>query len=61
MNITPITPTNPACYGITCPQHGQCARYAAVEESSPSETIATCEEAPGVRPLFVSLVEGEPA
>lgn len=51
MTIQPITDTTPACYGVCCPMHGQCARYAAIETASTVHIIATCEDA-GERPLF---------
>lgn len=53
MTIHPITPETPACYGLMCPLHPECARYAAVE-GSPAVTIGTCEEQ-GERPLFVQI------
>lgn len=55
MTIAKITETTPACYGVTCPQHGRCARYAAVEHTPVDHTIATCCDAAGARPLFVEL------
>lgn len=56
MSIIPITASTPACYGICCPQHGQCARYDALEGSDPVlATIATCMDGAGERPLFVQL------
>lgn len=60
MNITHITNEAPACYGICCPKHGQCARYEAVETTSMDHTISTCEDAAGQRPLFID-VKQEPA
>lgn len=39
MTIQPITPTTPACYGITCPKRRECNRYAPVEEPSGHQTI----------------------
>ena len=33
-----------ACFGVACPVHGQCARYAAVNRSqADAGTIATCQ------------------
>lgn len=55
MNITPITDKAPACYGVLCPQHGQCGRYAAVEATSPDQTIATCDDGRAERPLFIPI------
>jgi len=57
--IQPITPTAAACYGVLCPVHNQCARYALVE-GSPVETIATCESH-GERPLFLMVREEQAA
>ena len=54
MTIHPITDTRPACYGVQCPQHAECARYAAVEGSSWADTIGTCDDGEGGRPLFVA-------
>jgi len=52
---TPI-PTRlpaPACFGVACPMHGRCERYAAVSGSAADErTIVSCRV--GDRfPLFV--------
>ena len=44
MTIALITPRRPACYGMGCPRHQECQRYAAVEETSPDHTMATCDE-----------------
>lgn len=55
MSIVPITASTPACYGICCPKHSQCARYEAVETTSMDATIATCQGGDGERPLFVQL------
>jgi hypothetical protein len=45
----------PACFGVLCPFHGTCARYAAVALSQADpDTLLTCAE--GERfPLFVPL------
>lgn len=60
MTIYPITLETPSCFGVMCPLHQQCARYAAAE-GSPTVTIGTCEEQ-GERPLFVQLeVEAQEA
>jgi len=55
VSIVPITSTAPACYGIACRQHGQCARYHAVEATSPDHTIPLCDDGKGGRPMFVEL------
>lgn len=56
MTITPKTETIPACYGVCCPDHGECKRYAAVESTLPGHTIGTCDDGQGGRPLFVPIV-----
>lgn len=56
MNIQPITPQTPVCFGIACSQHGKCRRYVAVDGSVPGQAIATCEVRPGEFPLFVKEV-----
>lgn len=45
-----------ACFGVVCPRHGQCARYAAVNQSAVDPlTLVTCRE--GERfPLFIAIV-----
>jgi hypothetical protein len=43
MTIHPITPTNPACFGVGCPHHLDCERYARIESDPQAERIATCE------------------
>ena len=44
-----------ACFGVTCPVHGQCARYAAVNRSqADAETMATCRHGTTF-PLFVKM------
>lgn len=52
-NIVPITDTTPACFGVCCSLHKQCARYHAVDGmADSSHAIDSCED--GVsRPLFV--------
>ena len=53
MNIAPITNKNPACFGVMCPNHGQCARYHMVDGKPAGQTvIGTCER-DGARPLFL--------
>lgn len=49
--IRAISSTVPACYGICCPHHATCQRYAAVETTSPDHTIATCSDGKGGWPL----------
>lgn len=53
MTIRPITPSSPACYGVCCERHHECARYAAVETAGPDDTVATCQDGAGARPWFV--------
>jgi hypothetical protein len=51
----PIAAPEQACFGVVCPFHSRCARYAAVSlsEANP-DTLVTCLE--GERfPLFVEL------
>ena len=44
-----------ACFGVTCPEHGECARYAAVNRSqADAGTIATCQRGT-IFPLFVKI------
>lgn len=56
MTIIPITLTEPACYGLMCPQHEHCRRYHAAE-GEPVQTVMTCEDAAGDRPMFVEARE----
>jgi hypothetical protein len=45
----------PACFGVACPLHGGCARYAAVDDSRADPcTLVTCIDGTGY-PMFVSL------
>jgi hypothetical protein len=56
MNITTITKSVPACYGVCCLEHGECTRYAAVEETTAElHFIATCDDGTGTRPLFQAI------
>ena len=50
-----VAVSGPNCYGVMCPQHGKCARYAAVDGAlGTPHTIGTCDtQSTGVRPLFV--------
>lgn len=50
-----ITETVPACYGVACPEHARCKRYAAVEGGDALHYIATCDDGGGERPLFVPI------
>lgn len=59
--IRALSPTTPACYGVSCAKHATCTRYAAVETTSPDHTIATCDDGTGDRPLFVAVVQTEQA
>lgn len=57
--IRAISDTVPACYGVGgCPHHATCVRYAAVEQSSPDHTVATCADGVGGWPLH-AVVDGE--
>lgn len=54
VNIQPITPKAPACFGLCCELHNQCARYHAIE-GMPDSSIAidSCSGmGEGPRPLF---------
>jgi hypothetical protein len=51
-----IAGAKPACYGVGCPQRGQCERYTAVERTTEPYTEGTCDVGNGVRPLFVARV-----
>ena len=47
--------TLPACFGVTCQAHGECARYAAVNRSqADAGTMATCQRGTTF-PLFVKI------
>ena len=53
--------TLPACFGVACPVHGQCARYAAVNRSqADAGTMATCQLGTTF-PLFVKIDREEVA
>ena len=44
-----------ACFGVACPVHGECARYAAVNFSQAEvRTIGTCLSS-GTYPLFIRI------
>ena len=57
MNIHPITTKAPACFGVCCPDHGKCARYAAVNGAPASlPRIGFCETGEdGARVLFLAI------
>jgi hypothetical protein len=55
MITVPIAMPEPACFGLVCPLHSRCARYAAVSLSQADpDTLVTCLEG-GSFPLFVAL------
>lgn len=51
MNIRPISERTP-CFGICCPQHQSCQRYAAVEGHDELAVLDTCDPGDGTRPQF---------
>ena len=61
MNIYPIGPAVPACYGVLCPQRKDCQRYHLVESTEVDKTISTCAGADGSRPHFVAVIAKEPS
>ncbi|MFN3303146.1 MAG: hypothetical protein ACK44A_05430 [Roseateles sp.] len=54
MNVTKITSSTP-CFGICCPQHAQCQRYAAVEGHNALHVLDTCDPGDGTRPQFRAI------
>lgn len=54
MQIRPITQATP-CFGVCCPQHSQCQRYAAVEGHSGIHVLDTCDPGDGTRPQFTEI------
>lgn len=49
----PLPHVTPACFGVACPRHERCARYAAVNQTQADpSTRATCLDR-GTFPLFV--------
>jgi hypothetical protein len=61
MMTLPIRPLTPACFGVTCPAHSRCARYAAVNHSEPDRaTMLTCRK-DGHFPMFVAIAPAKPA
>lgn len=57
--VVPITPTEPACYGVMCAQHQNCNRWHAAE-GRPVVTIGTCENGAGERPMFQARQQPTP-
>lgn len=57
----PINDTTPACYGVLCDLHAECARYRTVDKMPAGVVvIGTCATPPGTeRPLFVAIKERE--
>lgn len=55
MTIIPITHKVPVCFGVGCPQHGECARYEAVNGATYEPRIGTCSDDGKERPLFVPV------
>lgn len=55
MTTKPADPPHAAaCYGIGCPLHAQCHRYAMVEQTSADDTVGTCDwQGDGRWPLFL--------
>ncbi|WKB53002.1 hypothetical protein [Eleftheria terrae] len=59
MNVVPITPTTPACFGVMCQRHAECARYHLIDNAPHDQLrIASCEQGPE-RPLFVPREGGQ--
>lgn len=54
MTIAPITSTYPACLGVLCQQHNDCARYHAVETLGSANAIGNCLDG-REWPLFVQV------
>lgn len=51
-----MTPIAPACYGVMCQRHHECARYAAVDGAGGAmQFIGTCGSG---WPMFILLVRG---
>lgn len=54
--IQPITQANPSCFGVCCPHHLDCERYARIESEPLAERIATCDDrAEGEYPLLLVM------
>lgn len=51
MNVQRINDTTP-CFGVCCPQHAECRRYAAVENHDSLSVLDTCDPGDGTRPQF---------
>lgn len=55
MLIDKTDATAPACFGVCCPQHASCARYAAADGPAGQHAVATCDDDnTGARPLFLA-------
>jgi hypothetical protein len=60
--IDRANPTAPACFGVCCPRHAACARYAAADGPAGQQGGAPCDDAGnGERPLFMAALANEPA
>jgi len=57
--ITPISKAQHACYGVTCDRRKDCQRYALIEQTSTDNTIATCDNGLGDKPMFVAVEKKE--
>lgn len=55
---TSPTPEPSSCFGVLCPYHQRCSKYAAIEAESRGEPIATCFDGDSF-PGFVELVPVE--
>ena len=60
MNITKITKTTPACFGVGCPVHYRCERYYLVDMAPAWQIrIGICEGfGIGQFPLFLERKDG---
>lgn len=62
MTIYPITVATPACFGVCCPAHGTCSRYASAEGPAGATATATCDDnGTGERPLYLEAQQHEEA
>lgn len=59
MTIQPITTTTPSCFGVMCPKHQDCARYAAIEDPKVTARQATCDHGDGETPMFVKKADDD--
>ena len=48
---------DPACFGVACPKHAECARYHAIE-TAPAVTIDSCQRG-NTWPMFIQRKEAE--